>query len=170
MNIQTAVQKQLEFWHGIIDGTVADCPSDTLHRLIPGSTIGSIASTYAHAVLGEDIVVHAMFQGKPPIFEAQGWAAKTGVSNPGPMQNLDWAKTVKLNVPAFQEYAKTVYAATNAFLAGLTEADLQRKVPGPVGEQPLEESLVVLLATHYMAHGGEITALKGAQGLKGLPF
>lgn len=170
MKVSEAVQGQLDFWYGIIDGLVAECDAETLHKRLPGATIGSIASTYAHMVMGEDTIVHQMFQGKPSLFDSGGWAAKLGVTHPGPMQNLEWAETVKLDPKSFGEYAKAVYADTRAYLAGLTDADLERKVQSPLGEQPLAAALAGLLATHYIAHAGEVCALRGIQGGKGLPF
>lgn len=170
MNVQTAVQQQLGFWHGILDGILADCGPDVLNKNLPGATIGSIASAYAHIVFAEDGIVHGMIQGKPTLYESQNWGSKIGVANPGNMMTLDWAKGVKMDLSAFSPYVKAVYAATDAFLAGLSDADLQRKVQSPAGEQTVEWALVTILATHLPGHAGEIAALKGVQGLKGLPF
>ncbi len=170
MNVQTAVQQQLGFWHGILDGMVAECGPDVFNKNLPGATIGSIASTYAHIVFAEDAIVHGMIQGKPTLCESQNWGSKIGVANPGNTMTLDWAKGVKMDLPSFQQYAKAVYASTDAFLAAVTDADLQRKVQGPAGEQTVEWALATILATHLPSHAGEIAALKGVQGLKGLPF
>ncbi len=170
MNVPAAVQQQLGFFRGITDGVVASTPSDALHARTPGSTVGSAASCYAHAVSAEDLIVHGMFQGKPSVFESGGWGAKLGIAPAGNMQSPEWAAGLRLDVPKFQEYAKAVYAATDAFLAGLTDADLQRTVQGPMGPQPLEAAIAGLLATHYLHHVGEVSALIGVQGHKGLPF
>ena len=60
MNFQQAMREQLNFWHGTLDGMLAECAADVLHKPIPGSTTNTIAVTYAHAVLSEDFIVHAM--------------------------------------------------------------------------------------------------------------
>lgn len=44
------------------------------------------------------------------------------------------------------------------------------QIKGATGEYPLGWALSVLIAQHAAAHSGEIAALKGVQGLKGLPF
>ena len=41
---------------------------------------------------------------------------------------------------------------------------------GPVGESTVGCMIVNILATHFPQHIGEIAALKGVHGLKGLPF
>jgi hypothetical protein len=75
-----------------------------------------------------------------------------------------------MDLPKFQEFAKAVYANTDAYLATLSDADLERKIQGPAGETTLGWFLTTILATHFPGHAGEIAALKGVQGMKGLPF
>ena len=114
-----------------------------------------------------------MLQGKAPIYKAQDWASRTGVQMPDPGGfNPDWARAVRMKLPAFREYAKAVYAASDAYVAGLSDADLDRKVQtGFVGEQTIGFVITNILGWHAAQHTGEIAALKGRmQGLKGLPF
>jgi hypothetical protein len=172
MNFQQGIREQLNFWHGTLDGMVGDCAADVLYRAIPGSTTNTIAVTYAHAVLSEDFIVHGMLQGKPALSQAAGWEARTGVPLPAspPAMWTEWGPGMKLNLAAFQEYAKSVYAATDAYVAGLSEADLDKKVMGPAGETTVGWMIAAILATHIPQHAGEVAALKGVHGAKGLPF
>jgi DinB superfamily len=172
MNAQETVRQQLGFWHGTLDSMLKDCSSDTVNKKLPGSTCNSIGVIFAHTVFSEDGIVNGMFEGKPPIYVAQGWEAKTGVPHPGtgPGQDPDWASKVNMDIPKFQEYAKAVYANTDAYLSSLSDADLEKKVQGPIGETTVGWFLTTILATHFPGHAGEIAALKGVQGLKGLPF
>lgn len=170
MSSPGVVQTQLAFFRDIVDGVVAAVPSEALFARIDGSTIGSAASTYVHMVTAEDMVVHSWYLNKPTVFESGGWAAKFGVTELGGMRSLAGPDGPSIDVPLFQQYAKAVYAATDAFLAGLTEADLQTEVRGPNGQQPLADSLPVMLGSHYLHHAGEVSALVGVQGQKGLPF
>jgi len=172
VNVQSAVRQQLGMWHGVMDGAVAECTPEQVNRNIDGATITSIASVYAHTVFAEDFIVHMMLQGKPPIYEAQGWSKKLNVAPSGapPSINPEWAKAIKMDVPSFQQYAKEVYAASDAYVASLPDAELERKVQTPAGEQTVGWALAVILGTHGPQHAGEIAALKGVQGLKGLPF
>ncbi|MEX0786223.1 MAG: DinB family protein [Dehalococcoidia bacterium] len=169
MNSAQAVQQQLGFWHGALDNVMGDC-GDALNKELPGATVTSIAAIYAHLVFAEDTIVNGMIQGKPPIYPQDGREATTGVPFPGNPGMGDWAKGLQMNYPAFQEYAKEVFANTDVYLSAVSEADLQKKVQTPAGEQPVEWVVVTLLGTHAPQHIGEIAALKGVQGLKGLPF
>lgn len=172
MNAQEAVRGQLAFWHGTMQNMMNDCDDEKLHRILPGSTCHSIAAIYAHVVVGEDVILNGMLQGKAPIFQEGGWEAKTGVPFPGipPMQSDEWAAKVKMDLPAFQEYATQVFAATDAWLASATDEQLAQKRQSPFGEQTVGFLVANLLGTHVPQHAGEIAALKGVQGLKGLPF
>jgi hypothetical protein len=166
------LRQQLAGYHDILDQTIADCSQDVLDKNLPGATISSIGSIYAHLLFAEDGILHGMLQGKPPIYRAQNWASRTGVQMPEPGGfNADWARTVRVQLPAFREYAKAVFAATDAYVAGLSDADLDRKVQtGFVGEQTVGYVISNILGWHAAQHTGEIAALKGVQGLKGLPF
>ena len=170
MNAQEAVRQQLGFWHGVAGQVLGDC-GDALNARVGDAKIGSLAAIYAHVVFGEDGIVNGMFQGKPLLFQEQGFDKKTGVAHPGgPFQNEDWANSVKMDLASFQEYAAAVFAQTDAYLAGLSDAEMDRKIPGPVGETTVGWMVVNILATHFPQHLGEIAALKGVHGLKGLPF
>lgn len=171
MKVQPALQQQLAFGHDILEQTVADCRQETLDKNLSGATITSIGSVYAHAVFGEDMIIQGLLQGNPPIYQAQGWAGKLSVQMPAdPSMNPDWGRSVKMDLPSFRAYAKAVYGATDAYVAGLSDADLERKLEsGFAGEQTVAWLLGVCV-NHVATHNGEIAALKGVQGLKGLPF
>jgi hypothetical protein len=172
MSAQALLRQQLAGYHDILEQTIGDCQQATLDKNLPGATITSVGSIYAHLVLAEDGILHGMLQGKPPLYQTQGWAARAGVAMPKPGEfTPEWARAVKMNLPPFREYAKAVYAATDAYVAGLSDADLERKVQtGFVGEQTIAFVMSNILGWHVAEHTGEIAALKGVQGLKGLPF
>ncbi len=72
-----------------------------------------------------------------------------------------------------REYAQAVYAATDEYLASLTDEDLGRPVDLSalgLGEMPFSQAFLggILNGTHW--HTGEISCLKGLQGQKGYPF
>ena len=172
MTPQAVLRQQLAGYHDILEQTIADTPQDALDKNLPGATITSIGSIYAHLVFAEDGIVHGMLQGKAPIYKAQNWASRTDVQMPEPGGfNPEWARAVRMKLPAFREYAKAVYAATDGYVGGLSDADLGRKVQtGFVGEQTVAFVISNILGWHAAQHTGEIAALKGVQGLKGLPF
>jgi hypothetical protein len=172
MTTQAVLRQQLAGYHDILEQTIADCGQAVLDKTLPGATITSIGSIYAHVVFAEDGILHGMLQGKAPVYQTGGWASRAQIQMPKPGEfNPEWARTVKMNLPVFREYAKAVYAATDAYIAGLSDADLERKVQtGFVGEQTVAFVVSNILGWHMAEHGGEIAALKGVQGLKGLPF
>jgi hypothetical protein len=171
MNVQQTVKQQIEFWHGTLEQMIGEC-ADVLHKDLPGSTTNTIAATYAHTVAGEDVIVHAFLQGKTSLFESNGWGDKTGVPFIGvpPMLTPEWSAKINMKLDAFREYAQTVYAATSAYLDSVPDDELNRKMQTPLGEQTVGWVVTLLLATHLPGHAGEIAALKGVHGLKGLPF
>ena len=171
MNVQSAVQMQLNSWHSVLDGVVGECDAEVLGKDLPGATVTSIGSIYAHIVFAEDGIVNGLCQSKPTVYQSAGWQEKVGT----PLEwdqalSPDWARGLKLDLATFREYAEAVYANTDAYIANLPDAELERKVQTPIGEQTVGWALVALLATHLPQHTGEIAALKGVQGLKGLPF
>ena len=172
MTTKELLRQQLAGYHDILEQTMADCAQGTLDHNPAGATITNIGSIYAHTLFAEDNILHGMLQGKSPIYKTGNWAARTKLEMPKPGEfSPEWARSVKLNLPAFREYAKAVYAASDAYVAGLAEADLDRKVDtGFVGEQTVAFVIGNVLAWHAAEHNGEIAALKGAFGLKGLPF
>ena len=67
-------------------------------------------------------------------------------------------------------YAEAVSTGTKAYLASLDPAALDRQIETPRGPRPLAARLSVYLVVHKAQHTGDIAALLGCQGVKGLPF
>jgi hypothetical protein len=86
------------------------------------------------------------------------------------MQTEEWAAGVKMDYASFQQYANAVFAQTDAYLGALPDSEMERKIQGPAGETTIGWMIVNILATHFPQHLGEIAALKGVHGKKGLPF
>ena len=72
-------------------------------------------------------MIHSVLKGSEPLF-ATSWAGKTGLENPqeAVSTSLEWAQNVKVNLDSLNEYAQAVYAATDEYLVGLEEDDLER--------------------------------------------
>ena len=172
MTTQDILRQLISGYHAVLEQTVGDCGQETLDKNPANATITNIGSIYMHLVVSEDDMLHGMLQGKPGIYRGQDWARRTGVEA-APMGQFppEWARKVRLNLPLFREYAKVVYAATDAYIARLSDSDLPRKVQtGFIGEQSVAFVIANILGWHIAEHTGEIAALKGVQGLKGLPF
>lgn len=67
------------------------------------------------------------------------------------------------------EYAAAVHSATHDYLARLTEDELDRRVDF-FGRENSVADVLTGFVSHTACHAGEIAAVKGAQGLQGLPF
>jgi len=157
--------------HWLLEDTVDDVSGEHLHWSPPG-TANSVAATYAHAVGSEDAFVQGTLRGKADLARGE-WAGQNGISLPIPERGSDWfswSRRVRIDLPATRRYAVAVYAATDAYLAGLSADQLDRApdVPLPANQtlRWLIENFVVL---HAGAHAGEIAVLKGLQGLMGYP-
>jgi uncharacterized damage-inducible protein DinB len=73
-----------------------------------------------------------------------------------------------LSLASVLDYQRAIHAATEAYLADLTPEELDRKITAFGNERPAE--VLTLAAVHVASHTGEIAAVKGMQGVKGLPF
>jgi hypothetical protein len=162
---------QLDWAHNVMNNTIGDTPPEVLAKTLPGAQIGAIAGIYAHVVFGEDRQIQAQLQAKPTILESGGWDKKLNVEMPSGRQDLEWRSNFKMGLEGFMDYAKAVYESTDAYLAGLTPSDLEKTFARPDGSQvAIGTFLYNTATTHIITHMGEIAALKGVSGLKGLPF
>ena len=78
-----------------------------------------------------------------------------------------------MDLAALQQYAKAVYAATDGYLASLTDKDLSRSVDLSalgLGKSSVSYVLINGILGNAFSHGGEISCLKGLQGVRGYPF
>ena len=134
----------------------------------PGGTSNTIGQLLAHVVTGQDLLIGEKLKGGSTVF-SQGWAEKTGIPTERP---LIWDKTAwRLNLEGFRAYHAAVEAQSRAYIDSITTADLERQVAwirGP--EQPVSQLFRVIFINHALGHSGEISALKGIRGLKGLPI
>lgn len=173
MDGKAVFKTQIEWSRQIVNGTMANVDADVSHYT-PGGKAHPIGATYAHIVLAEDFIVNMLIRGKTPLVMGE-WAAKTGLSDmpppPGQGDMFAWANKVQVDLGKLQDYAKAVYAATDEYVDSLTpeELDRQMSIPGfPDG--PVASFLTIAAVVHPSNHIGEISAMKGIQGLQGYPF
>jgi hypothetical protein len=78
---------------------------------------------YARAVVGEDLSISVLAARAPLALST--WRARTGLSElPPPATSADWrswARRVRVDLGQPRRYRSAVYAATDTYLAGLTE-------------------------------------------------
>jgi hypothetical protein len=157
--------------HTEFDMTTADVTAPVA-EWGPQGTGSTVGSAMAHVIFAEDNIVQGMLQGKPPL-GLSTFAGKTGISDPQMFNSPEWIKAVRLDLPQFRAYAQSVAKATDDYIASLSESDLDRMVDlsqAGLGMRSVGWMLGALVIAHLHDLTGEISAIKGAQGLKGYPF
>ena len=168
MDVKILLREQIKQAHEWFAATAADVTPEQLQWIPPG-VANPLGAIYAHAITAEDALIQGMFKGQPPLF-ATTFTGKSGVSEPQLHAELEWARRVRVDLPALREYTQAVYAATDDYVASLTDAELNRLVPGPLGDVPISWALSNLILAHIHEMMGEMSCLKGIQGAKGYPF
>ncbi|MGE3074495.1 MAG: DinB family protein [Dehalococcoidia bacterium] len=171
MDVRELVISQFKMAHGVLLQVMADVPNDIANKKLAGSEIDTVGSTFAHLVFSEDGIVNGLCLGRPPVFMSGGWAGKTGTDMPAnPRQSHEWAATVQMDIAKFLPYARAVFANTEEAIASLSDEEMGKTVQGPLGPSTVFGSISGLTLYHTTQHSGEISALLGAHGRKGLPF
>jgi hypothetical protein len=151
-------------------GTAMQDLTDEVVCFQPGGTANTIAQLLAHVVTGQDLLVNdRLLAGGGTILHDSGWAAKTGIplDRRAIWQSTEW----RLNLPGFDAYRLAVAESANRLVDSLAESDLDRlAIWGRGPERPVGLLLQAVYINHGLGHCGEISAIKGMQGLKGLPL
>jgi len=164
------LRAQMKIIYDMVEGTIADCSQEIANTWREGWTTRPISVVYLHAVCSDDFMVNEVARGGARLYEAQGWQQRLGAMNMIYVEGVP-PGSVKLDMSVVREYTAAVRTATDDFLLNATEAELSRLVDNHQGGQiSVAEYLASYLGTHMSEHCGEISALKGVLGLKGLPF
>jgi hypothetical protein len=174
MDASALLREQLHDAHAALARTVGGLGDAELAWVPPG-TANPIGATFAHVAIAEDVLVHAILQGGAPLL-ATTWAGRTGLSEPMPMPGPDWgdypawARRVRVDIDRLTAYAHAAWDATDAWVASLSEGDLDRVLDlAALGQGPRTVGWAVarLLVAHCDSITGEIACLKGLQGRGG---
>lgn len=167
--------EQLKDAHNWLNQTM-DGVTDKVAAYKPAGKANPIAGTYAHLIMSEDFFVNGMLQGKKTLMETT-FLNKTGASEVQPTEWQTafpkWLREVKVDIKKMQKYTKAVHEASEKYLASLTDEDLMKDIDMSafgMGMRPLSSVIGGLLIGHSRDIMGEISVLKGIQGLKGYPF
>jgi hypothetical protein len=132
-----------------------------------GGTTNTIAQLMAHMTTGEDGGFNRIIRGGDRIIDTNGWAEKVGI----PLERgAVWGKEWKLNIEAFTEYREAVKQSAVSYLESMDIADLDKQVEAFNAPRPVHNVVQIIVVNHMLGHAGEVSTLKGIQGLKGLPF
>ena len=170
MNAVAVIRQSIQWGNEILEMVMADV-TDAQARTIPPGVAHPIGAIYAHGLIDEDGIVNGMLRGQAPRFAIEGEAIGVAV----PQMHLDpaWARGLTPDLAALRRYKDRVIADVNAYLDTMTDADLDRPIDlsaNGLGVQNLGWALNALVAGHLNNMAGEISALKGTQGLRGYPF
>jgi hypothetical protein len=169
MDLKTYIQQQLGNARRLVDTVVTGTTDDQFNWLPPG-TLNPISAILVHVVAGEDFFIQGILLGQRRLWEAQGWGPKIGLElPPSPGHGWDECRCTRLTPAPMLDYSKAVRAATEAYLANLTEAELNRQVNFAGRTVPVSDMLMTLVV-HQASHAGEMAAIKGMQGVQGMPF
>jgi len=170
MSTAATLQSYFKFAHDWFEGTMQGVTLELAHWQ-PQGKAQPIGANYIHVLTTEDFMVNAIIQGGAPLM-ASSFADKAGFNEAPPPGNRDeWASRVKVDLNAANAYAQAVYGATDAYLATASDTDLDRMLDLKVlgfGTQPVSFVLNLLLLNVHN-HCGEISCLKGLNGLQGYP-
>ncbi|MBI5879202.1 MAG: DinB family protein [Chloroflexi bacterium] len=163
MEAKDFIALQIKSAHSLMNSAIENTPQEMVNRKV-GDDANTIAAAYAHTIGAEDYFIQTAIFGKPRLWESV-WQAKLGITA---QIGRDWAVNIP-DLAAFREYAAAVMTAAEAYVETLTPAELDREVAVFGNMRPVSRVLVSI-STHGCGHAGEIAGLKGAMGVKGLPF
>lgn len=157
--------------HAYLESTIDDLPRASLHYSPEGNAL-PISGHYGHVVLSEDALLSLFLTSSSPLF-ASSWSGRTGFSSVPPEggQWDDWARNLNVDLPAARLYAAAVYNHTDRLLESLSDETLSRPLDMSSinqGQHSVSYLLSFLLSNVYL-HCGEISCIKGLQGLRGYP-
>jgi hypothetical protein len=160
------LQNSVKAVNDMVDTAMQDL-TDKVVNYKPGGTANTIAQLLAHVLTSQDLLVNDRIAGATLLHET--WAAKTGI--PLDRRQIWQVDDWQLNLAAFDAYRKEVALSAEAVFAALKSADLDRMISwGRVPDRPVPLITQAVFINHSMGHCGEISAIKGMQGLKGLPL
>lgn len=168
MNAKEYLTRQFESMRHLVD-SATQALSDELLNTSPPGTANTAGLTWLHLIDTEDQFV-AQLQARDPIWIKDGWEKRIGL-NRLPRYGQDWRplQAVSLTVADLQIYQQSVREHTSVYLEQLVSEDLAQTVTF-YGRPAAVVDVLVLMISHSLFHAGELSALQGIQGAKGLPF
>ncbi|MEX2225799.1 MAG: DinB family protein [Dehalococcoidia bacterium] len=164
MDAVTYAKTDLETAFGLFN-TCAGGMDEAQYNWKPEGTCNSIAKSHVHALSSIDFFVITLIKGGQP-----SWA-QVAQANGLPASPLEvWNYDGQISMDAIMDYGKNVQKAALDHVATMKDADLDREIETQFFGTKTAAWLMQLAGVHSVGHGGDIAAVKGMQGLKGLPF
>lgn len=169
MEARDLLRGQYQQLHKWLHMTIADCTEDMARRHDSGWEINPISAIYLHIAMSQDSTISRMTGGQQPLLVRDGWDKQLGIEAVSGRQVAESAGPVA-ELSVVRGYMGAVTKAVEDFLESATNEQLQQEVDGPVGKTTAIQMLANIGVNHVAGHWGEIAALKGVQGYKGLRF
>jgi hypothetical protein len=166
MNAAQYAKDNLESCLGLLNACVGGM-DDAQYNWKPGGTANIAAKSHVHAVTAVDFFINGIIRGDQAGLLWNEFAPKHGLPQ-NPMGI--WTHEGAIAYAAMQEFAKEVQSKAVEFVASLKDEDFDREIETQFFGKKSVAFLVQLAGMHAVGHGGDIAAVKGIQGLKGLPF
>jgi hypothetical protein len=158
MNTVELLQFSLGAAFDVLSWVTADLTQEQADWRPPG-TANTIGSIYSHILSYVDFYVrNYCIEGKPQ--------PETVESRPAEL----WMQDVQVDLSELHAFAGQVRSTAQNWLSSLTPKDLEHRTRTTAGELNEGQALELFIIWHINAHCGEISALKGCQGLKGYPW
>src|SRR5262245_2097575 len=172
----TLLREQLANAHQQLDQMMAGVTAEQAHWAPPGRA-HPVGALYTHILLYEDLILRSLVLHQSPLF-AGDWEGKVGASElpplPSPQSGVPdwsaWARQTRFDLDQLRAYGQAVYASSDATLAALGDDDLARTADLTwlgLGQPPLRWVIDRFVIGHADGHMGEISCVKGLQGLQG---
>jgi hypothetical protein len=171
MHAIALLREQLKSAHSLLVETLDEVTTEQAKWAPPGSA-HPIVAIFAHGIYAEDYAINELLRGERPLY-ADGFEGRTGIGDPSPYISAEWARGLAFDREQALSYAAAVAAATDDYLATLNDDDLDREIDLTAsgwGKWPLHFMINGWVIAHLNNMTGEISCLKGLQGLKGYPF
>lgn len=143
--------------------------TDELFNWQPPGLTNAINAIFLHLNSSEDHYIQRIIQGQSRVWERDNWEDMIGANAPGRGKGWSEIQGATFSLDSVLPYQAAVRSATDAYISSLTPEELSRKVAFIGGERPVADVLGAFVI-HTAGHAGEIAALKGIQGVKGLGF
>jgi uncharacterized damage-inducible protein DinB len=168
MDTKTYLEHQIQSQWELQDAALTDLTDDQLVYQ-PAGTVSPIGVIWLHMVYSEDFFI-ARLMNTPSLWESRGWKEKFNLET-APDFGKDWTtyRSVPFTVELLQSYTQAVRDRIKAGLKATNPDTLDERLKFFSDSDP-KAAVWVLLSQHALLHSGEIAALKGIQGVKGLPF
>ncbi len=166
--------EQLQGAHGLLNMTLNGVTPEVA-SYAPTGMANSIADTYVHIIVSEDWLIHFLLQNKQPLFTSE-LKDKTGIESfalPADNAFPAWTKGAKINMEELKAYADKIFAISEAYVKNLTDENLQKEADLSafgMGKSTVAFVISSIITSNLNLHTGEISAIKGVQGLKGYPM